>query len=49
VAGLVADWLGMAAAIHVVAALTLISGIVVAIRMQETAPARRVNSERQDG
>jgi predicted MFS family arabinose efflux permease len=48
VAGLVADWLGMAAAIHVVATLTLISGIVVAIRMQETAPARRVSSERRD-
>jgi MFS family permease len=35
-AGLVADWLGMAAAIHLVAALTLLSGIVVAVRMQET-------------
>jgi MFS family permease len=38
VAGLVADWLGMAAAIHVVAALTLGSGVIVAIRMQETLP-----------
>jgi MFS family permease len=37
-AGLVADWLGMAAAIHVVAALTLVSGVIVAIRMQETLP-----------
>jgi MFS family permease len=37
-AGLVADWLGMAAAIHVVAALTLLSGLVVAIRMRETLP-----------
>src|SRR5262249_43991925 len=37
-AGLVADWLGMAAAIHVVAALTLLSGFIVAIRMRETLP-----------
>jgi MFS family permease len=35
-AGLVADWLGMAAAIHVVATLTLVSGIVVLVRMRET-------------
>jgi MFS family permease len=35
-AGLVADWLGMAAAIHVVAALTLLSGLVVLGRMRET-------------
>jgi MFS family permease len=35
-AGLVADWLGMAAAIHVVAALTLLSGVVVVARMRET-------------
>jgi hypothetical protein len=35
-AGLVADWLGMAAAIHVVAALTLLSGLVVLVRMPET-------------
>jgi MFS family permease len=35
-AGLVADWLGMAAAIHVVAALTLLSGVVVMARMRET-------------
>jgi MFS family permease len=40
-AGLVADWLGMAAAIHVVAALTLLSGIIVAIRMGETLPPAR--------
>lgn len=37
-AGLVADWLGMSAAIHVVAALTLFSGVLVAIRMRETHP-----------
>lgn len=36
VAGLVADWLGMEAAIHVVAALTLLSGVIVALQMQET-------------
>jgi MFS family permease len=35
-AGLVADWLGMAAAIHAVAALTLASGLVVVARMRET-------------
>jgi MFS family permease len=39
VAGLVADWLGMAAAIHVVAALTLLSGLVVLVRMRETLTA----------
>ena len=40
-AGLVADWLGMAAAIHVVAALTLVSGVVVVARMRETLGASR--------
>ncbi|MGH7322646.1 MAG: MFS transporter [Candidatus Rokuibacteriota bacterium] len=35
-AGLIADWLGLAAAIHVVAALTLLSGVVVALHMRET-------------
>jgi MFS family permease len=35
-AGLIADWLGMAAAIHVVALLTLLSGLVVLVRMRET-------------
>lgn len=40
-AGLVADALGMAAAIHVVAALTLASGLVVAAVMEETLPGRR--------
>jgi len=39
-AGLIADWLGMAAAIHVVAVLTLLSGLVVAVRMRETVPPR---------
>ncbi len=34
--GVLADWLGMAAAIHTVAALTLLSGAVVAVRMRET-------------
>jgi len=36
VAGGVADWLGMGTAIHVVAALTLLSGFVVLLRMRET-------------
>lgn len=40
-AGIIADLVGMAAAIHVVAALTLLSGIVVAVRMYETLPGRR--------
>lgn len=40
-AGIIADLVGMAAAIHVVAALTLLSGIVVAVRMYETLPAKR--------
>ncbi len=35
-AGAIADWLGMVAAIHVVAALTLLSGAIVAVRMRET-------------
>jgi MFS family permease len=35
-AGICADWLGLAGAMHVVAAVTFISGLVVAIRMQET-------------
>ncbi len=37
-AGVIADLLGMAAAIHVIAALTLLSGVVVAVRMYETHP-----------
>jgi hypothetical protein len=40
-AGVVADWLGMAAAIHVVAALTLLSGFVVLLRMRETLSSAR--------
>ena len=39
--GLVADWVGLAAAIHVVATLTLISGVVVLVRMRETLGGRR--------
>lgn len=35
-AGIIADLVGMAMAIHVIAALTLLSGIVVALRMYET-------------
>jgi MFS family permease len=41
-AGVVADALGLAAALWIVAALTLISGLVVALRMHETKqPAAR--------
>jgi MFS family permease len=39
-AGVIADLLGMAAAIHVVAALTLLSGVIAALRMYETLPGR---------
>lgn len=39
-AGLVADAFGTLAAIGVVAALTAASGLVVAVRMYETRPAR---------
>ncbi|MBI4380004.1 MAG: MFS transporter [candidate division NC10 bacterium] len=38
-AGVIADLVGMAMAIHVIAALTLLSGILVAVRMYETHPA----------
>jgi len=41
--GIVADLLGMRAAIQVVAALTLISGLQVALRMRETLVARPLN------
>ena len=37
-AGVIADLLGMGTAIHVVAALTFLSGLVVALRMYETHP-----------
>jgi MFS family permease len=37
-AGVIADLLGMGIAIHVVAALTFLSGLVVALRMYETVP-----------
>ncbi len=46
-AGIIADLLGMAAAIHVVAALTLLSGLMVAVRMYETLPERRPTRGRQ--
>lgn len=36
IAGLVADWLGVAVAIWLIAALTFVSGAIVAIRMRET-------------
>jgi MFS family permease len=37
-AGIVADVLGLSAAIHTVAAITALSGLVVAVRMYETHP-----------
>jgi len=40
-AGVIADWLGLAAAIWAVAALTAASGVVVAVRMYETHRAAR--------
>ena len=40
VAGVIADLVGMAWAIGVVAVLTLLSGVLVAWRMPETLPAR---------
>jgi MFS family permease len=40
-AGVIADRLGLAAAIWAVAALTAISGLLVIVRMYETNPARR--------
>jgi MFS family permease len=46
-AGVIADLLGMAAAIHVVAALTVSSGLIVALRMYETLPERRPTEGRQ--
>lgn len=39
-AGLVADAFGLSAALWVVAALTAASGLIVALRMRETAPGR---------
>ena len=41
VAGVVADALGLAAAIWLVAALTLGSGVIVALRMSETLAVRK--------
>jgi predicted MFS family arabinose efflux permease len=37
-AGITADWLGLPAAMWLVAAITLASGFVVAARMRETRP-----------
>ena len=36
VSGVVADWLGVRSAVWLVAALTAVSGVVVAVRMYET-------------
>lgn len=43
-AGLLADALGLSWAIGAVGGLTLLSGIIVALVMYETLPARRANS-----
>lgn len=43
-AGVVADLFGMAASIHVIAILSLLSAFVVAVRMYETLPARPLPS-----
>jgi hypothetical protein len=40
ISGIIADLLGMRAAIQVVAALTLLSGLHVAFRMYETLEAQ---------
>ena len=44
ISGIIADLLGMRAAIQVVAVLTLISGLHVAIRMRETLAAQRAKT-----
>ena len=41
-AGVVADLFGMAASIHVIAVLSLLSGLIVAVRMYETLPERQL-------
>lgn len=46
-AGVVADFFGLAIAMWIVAALTLFSGVVVAIRMAETLPKLRKPSRAQ--
>lgn len=45
-AGVVADLFGMAASIHVIAVLSLLSGLVVAFRMYETLPERNLLIQR---
>jgi len=45
VAGVTADLLGLGGALWVVAALTLVSGLIVAIRMSETLPSARIGDE----
>jgi MFS family permease len=44
-AGIVADALGLPAAMWMVAALTFVSGLIVAVRMHETMRARRREDE----
>jgi MFS family permease len=45
ISGVIADWLGMRAAIQFVAALTLLSGLHVAFRMRETHGVRKGEPE----
>ena len=40
IAGIIADLVSIPAAVYVVAALTALSGLVVAVRMYETKPSR---------
>jgi MFS family permease len=46
ISGIIADLLGMRVAIQVVAVLTLVSGLQVAVRMRETLAARRAQPAR---
>jgi len=48
-AGVIADLLGLSAAIYTVAAITAISGLVVAIRMYETHPRGARTAPALDG
>jgi len=42
-AGLISDFFGMGAAIHAIAAITMLSGLVAAFRMYETLPSKRAS------
>jgi hypothetical protein len=47
-AGIVADRFGLAAAIYVIGGITFISGMVTAIFMYETLPAKRLSADESD-